>query len=84
MTLWPLPGSRQWRGFPPFGATLTVRAVGQDTALVLEGSYEAPGGAAGGLFDRVIGKKLAVHTMDAFLRDLTRYVDEAFAKSTPA
>lgn len=29
--------------FSPFGATLTLRAVGQDTTLlVLEGSYEPP------------------------------------------
>ena len=73
-----------WRGFPPFGATLTVRAVGKDTVLVLEGSYGAPGGAAARLFDWVIGKKLAARTMNALLQDVTRHVEESFAKSTSA
>ena len=44
-----------WRGFPPFGATLTVQRTGKKTELVLDGSYEPPGGAAGCFFDRVVG-----------------------------
>jgi hypothetical protein len=56
-----------WRGFPPFGATLTVQAAGNETQLVLEGSYEPPGGAAGRFFDRFVGRRLAERTMDAFL-----------------
>ena len=28
-----------WRGFPSFGATLTVQGAGDKTELVLEGSY---------------------------------------------
>ena len=59
-----------WRGFPSFGATLTIQAVGNKTELVLEGSYEPPGGAAGRFFDRVVGRKLAARTMDAFLSQL--------------
>jgi hypothetical protein len=59
-----------WRGFPSFGATLTVRAAGEETELVLEGSYEPPGGVLGRLFDRVLGQKLAVGTMDALLDQL--------------
>jgi hypothetical protein len=59
-----------WRGFPPFGATLTVRAAGNKTELVLEGSYDPPGGAAGRFFDRVVGRKLAARTMDALLNQL--------------
>ncbi|MGA2761185.1 MAG: SRPBCC family protein [Candidatus Cybelea sp.] len=59
-----------WRGFPPFGATLTVRAAGENTELVLEGSYEPPGGAAGRFFDRVVGRKLAARTLDALLNQL--------------
>ena len=69
-----------WRGFPSFGATLTVQTVVEDTRLVLEGSYEPPGGAAGRLFDRVVGKKLAERTMDALLRDLVRHVEAGSAK----
>jgi hypothetical protein len=70
----------QWRGFPPFGATLTVRAAGQDSQLVLEGSYDPPAGAAGRLFDLIVGKGLARRTMDGLLRDITGYVEGAYAK----
>jgi hypothetical protein len=59
-----------WRGFPAFGATLTVRQAGKKTELVLEGSYEPPGGAAGRFFDRIVGRKLAARTMDAFLNQI--------------
>lgn len=61
-----------WRGFPTFGATLTVQRSGKRTELMLEGSYEPPGGAAGRLFDRVIGRRLAARTMDAFLSQVAR------------
>lgn len=59
-----------WRGFPAFGATLTVRPAGKKTELVLEGSYEPPGGAAGRFFDRIVGRKLAARTMDALLSQI--------------
>jgi hypothetical protein len=59
-----------WRGFPSFGATLTLQPVGDTTELVLEGSYEPPAAAAGRFFDRVVGRKLAARTMDAFLNQL--------------
>src|SRR5271165_5870225 len=59
-----------WRGFPSFGATLTVRPAGEETELVLEGSYEPPGGAVGRVFDHVVGQKLAAGTMDALLDQL--------------
>jgi hypothetical protein len=61
-----------WRGFPAFGATLTVQRVGTKTVLILEGSYDPPGGAAGRFFDRVVGRRLAARTMDAFLNQLAR------------
>lgn len=63
-----------WRGFPSFGATLTVRPAGKETDLVLEGSYEPPGGLVGRLFDRVVGQKLAARTMDALLDQLAHNV----------
>jgi len=59
-----------WRGFPSFGATLTVRPAGKETELVLEGSYVPPGGVIGRLFDRVVGEKLAARTMDGLLDQL--------------
>jgi hypothetical protein len=57
----------KWRGFPTFGATLTIQRHGKRTELILEGSYEPPGGLAGRLFDRVLGRSLASRTMDDFL-----------------
>jgi hypothetical protein len=59
-----------WRGFPEFGATLTVRRSGNKTELMLEGSYEPPGGLAGRFFDRLVGRKLAARTMEGFLNQL--------------
>ena len=59
-----------WRGFPAFGATLTVARIDKNTELVLEGSYEPPGGAVGRFFDRAVGRKLAARTMDAFLNQI--------------
>ncbi len=56
-----------WRGFPSFGATLTVRPDGEDTDLVLDGSYEPPAGVVGQLFDRLAGRRLANRTMDSLL-----------------
>lgn len=62
--------SPSWRGFPNFGATLTVQSAGDKTELILEGSYEAPGGFPGRIFDRIVGRKLAARTMDAFLNEV--------------
>ncbi len=59
-----------WRGFPSFGATLTVQSVSEETELILEGSYDPPGGVLGRLFDLAVGKRLAVRTMDALLDEL--------------
>jgi hypothetical protein len=74
----------RWRGFPPFGAILTIEPAGEGTLLVLEGSYDPPGGAAGRLFDRIMGARLAARTMDALLRDIARYVGDQIAKKGPA
>ena len=60
-----------WRGFPSLGATLTVRPSGEDTELLLEGSYEPPGGIIGRIFDRIAGRRMAERTMDALLGELT-------------
>lgn len=63
-----------WRGFPSFGATLTIRTAAEETELVLEGSYEPPGGAIGRLFDHIIGQRLAARTMDALLDQLANNI----------
>jgi hypothetical protein len=59
-----------WRGFPEFGATLTVQPSGNKTELILEGSYQPPGGTVGHFFDWIVGRKLAGRTMEAFLNQL--------------
>jgi hypothetical protein len=59
-----------WGGFPTFGATLTVRPSGKKTEVVLEGSYEPPGGPFGRFFDRIVGRRLAARTMDSFLKQI--------------
>jgi hypothetical protein len=59
-----------WRGFPSFGATLTVRPVGEDTELLLEGSYQPPRGILGRTFDYLIGRRLAARTLDSLLDQL--------------
>lgn len=63
-----------WRGFPSFGATLTVQPAAEETELVLEGSYEPPGGVVGRLFDCIVGQKLAARTMDALLDQLAHNI----------
>jgi len=63
-----------WRGFPSFGATLTVQQTGKQTELILEGSYDPPGGAPGRFFDRIVGRRLAERTMGAFLTQVAHAV----------
>jgi hypothetical protein len=54
---------------PGFAGTLTLSA-GQDygeCALDLEGQYDPPGGAAGKIFDEVVGRRIAHATLSALL-----------------
>ncbi len=65
------PAGRTARGFPTpgFEGTITLRA-GEDydeCALELDGRYEPPGGAAGKLFDDVVGRRIAHATLGSLL-----------------
>ncbi|MBV9438850.1 MAG: hypothetical protein JOZ24_02540 [Candidatus Eremiobacteraeota bacterium] len=54
---------------PGFDGTVTLRA-GQDydeSELTLEGGYIPPGGAAGRIFDEMIGRRIAHATLGALL-----------------
>jgi hypothetical protein len=54
---------------PGFEGTLTLSA-GEDygeSALDLEGRYDPPGGAAGKIFDEVVGQRIAHATLSALL-----------------
>jgi hypothetical protein len=65
------PAGRTARGFPTpgFKGSITLRA-GEDygeCALELDGRYEPPGGAAGQLFDDVVGRRIAHATLGSLL-----------------
>jgi hypothetical protein len=52
------------RFFPDFRGTLRLRIASVDeTLLALEGTYRPPFGAAGAVFDAVIGRRIARATM---------------------
>jgi hypothetical protein len=59
------------RLFPDFHGTLRLRIdTVQTTLLTLEGSYRAPFGAPGLLFDRLLGRRIARVTMSELLERL--------------
>lgn len=73
--------------YPRFAGTLTVRADEDYTGAILEleGTYAPPMGAAGRLFDKALGQRIAALTMKTLLRTLAsemmlRYKREEAAK----
>ncbi|MDB5073528.1 MAG: hypothetical protein JWM87_4639 [Candidatus Eremiobacteraeota bacterium] len=59
------------RFFPDFRGTLRLRIASVDeTRLTLEGTYHPPFGAAGLVFDRLIGRRIARATMRDLLERL--------------
>lgn len=73
--------------YPSFSGELTVRADEDYDSAVLEltGSYTAPLGAAGAVFDKAVGQKIASSTMQALLAKIAaemtaRYQREEAAK----
>ncbi len=60
----------RWFVFPSFAGSLSVRPQAPGSILSIEGSYEAPGGWSGALFDRVLGERLAFRTLDHLLHRL--------------
>lgn len=76
----------RWSVFPSFRGLATVRPQSPGSILALEGSYVPPGGFAGRIFDRLIGRRLAYGTMDHLLDRLRRYVNDrhvAFQQACP-
>jgi hypothetical protein len=45
------------------------------TALTLEGEYDAPFGAAGAVFDAVLGRRIASVTAKALLQDMKEFIE---------
>ena len=61
---------------PSFAGTLTLGA-GEDygeCALELVGQYEPPGGPAGGVFDEIIGRRIAHATLSTLLDEVGRHL----------
>lgn len=62
---------------PGFDGTLTLRA-GEDYSsceIVLEGTYQPPGGAAGALFDEFAGRRIASATLGALIDGVGRELE---------
>lgn len=73
--------------YPAFSGTLTVRADEDYTSAILEleGTYSPPMGAAGKVFDKTLGRRIAGLTMQSLLQNLAalmrlRYTREEAAK----
>ena len=67
--------------FPIFEGELNVEADEdyQSFFLTLEGGYEPPGGAAGQVFDAVIGRHVAVAAARGLLAQLCAEIEAGFA-----
>jgi hypothetical protein len=76
-------GWRAFQGaafFPVMSAQLSAWAVGpQETQISLEGSYEPPLGALGGVIDAAIGRHVAEGCVHALLRDLSAQLHREIA-----
>ena len=65
------------RFFPDFQGTLQLRIVSvEQTRLTLEGTYRAPFGAAGQVFDAVLGRRIARATMRDLLDRLADAMEQ--------
>lgn len=64
------------RYLPRFHGSVTVRPYYRRTHMRLSGDYEPPFGAAGRIFDRVIGRVLAWMTIRRVLRVLKAWTEE--------
>ena len=61
--------------FPEMWGLITLRDVGKKTTKVeLEGHYSAPFGAAGLVFDHVVGARIASATVGALLEEMRAQV----------
>jgi hypothetical protein len=64
------------RFVPTFkGAISGARLEGGESALTLEGEYDAPFGAAGAVFDAVLGRRIASVTAKALLQDMKEFIE---------
>ena len=67
--------------FPSFNGKLYASATGKATCtLTIEGTYNVPGGAAGQLFDAVIGVRIANGTIEQLLGQFRDAIEEDYKK----
>ncbi|HET9029896.1 MAG TPA: hypothetical protein VFN49_06935 [Candidatus Aquilonibacter sp.] len=72
--------------FPTFNGTLTVRADEDYStcALELRGTYEPPLGAAGAMFDTVLGSRIASATARELLREVGSRIEQRYREEEQA
>jgi hypothetical protein len=64
------------RFVPSFTGSLSgIRTDDGMSDLTLEGTYEAPFGAIGAVFDAVLGRRIAAATAQAVLHDIKQFVE---------
>ncbi len=67
--------------FPSFDGTMAAEADGERACrLTITGSYDAPGGVAGQLFDAVIGVRIAQGTLDTLLVQFRDAIEADYKK----
>ncbi len=69
--------------FPSFEGTLHAKPAGKNACtLTIGGTYDAPGGPAGQLFDAVVGVRIAHGTLDHLLARLRDAIEADYKKRT--
>lgn len=67
--------------FPSFRGTMRGKATGSERCeLTLDGTYDAPGGVAGQLFDAVIGVRIAQGTLEQLLATFRDAIESDYRK----
>jgi hypothetical protein len=68
------------RLFPLMKAELTIYPLtGTETQLDLDGMYDPPAGALGGVIDSVVGHRIAESTVHRFIADVAAYLRKELA-----
>jgi hypothetical protein len=69
------------RLFPSFKGTLRAEPAGKEACtLTIAGTYDAPGGVAGQLFDAVLGVRIANGTLEHLLARFRDAIEEDYKK----
>jgi hypothetical protein len=67
--------------FPSFDGTLRAEPAGEAACtLSIAGTYDAPGGVAGQLFDAVVGVRIAHGTLEKLLTQFRDAIEEDYKK----